>query len=445
MIDKIIDILKNKNIVILGFGKEGKSTYKFIRKYLDQHITIADIKDISDDELLIGDNNLSFKTGCDYLSDLDCFDLIIKSPGISFKDIDTTLICDKITSQLELMLLVNSKNIIGITGTKGKSTTSSLIYDILKNNDKDCYLLGNIGNPIFDDIEKYNDDTILVIEMSSHQLEFVNKSPHIGVVLNLFEDHLDHAGSVQHYHECKLNMFKYMNENDIGIYYSDNIVLNNYVKNGNYLPQFISVSLGKNSDVYIDNDYVFYGKNKLYDINSKRTLIGMHNLENIMVVLLISRLLNLDLDKSIYTLDNFKPLEHRLEYVGTYNGIIYYNDSIATIPQATINAIKSLKCVNTLIFGGMDRKIDYTSLVEYLNNCDVNNLICMPSTGYKVGKLIKNKNVYFIENLKDAVDLAKKITLKGHICLLSPAAPSYEYFKDFTEKGKLYKEYVRND
>ena len=123
MIDKIINILKNKNIVILGFGKEGRSTYKFIRKYLDQHITIADIKDISHDELLIGDNNLSFKIGDDYLSNLDSFDLIIKSPGISFKDIDTNLIYDKITSQLELMLLINSRNIIGVTGTKGKSTT----------------------------------------------------------------------------------------------------------------------------------------------------------------------------------------------------------------------------------------------------------------------------------------------------------------------------------
>lgn len=445
MIDKIINILKNKNIVILGFGKEGRSTYKFIRKYLDQHITIADIKDISHDELLIGDNNLSFKIGDDYLSNLDSFDLIIKSPGISFKDIDTNLIYDKITSQLELMLLINSRNIIGVTGTKGKSTTSSLIYEVLKNNNRDCYLLGNIGNPIFDDIEKYTDDTLLVIEMSSHQLEFINKSPHIGVILNLFEDHLDHAGSVEHYHECKLNMFKYMNENDIGIYCSDNYVLNNYVKIGNYLPSFISVSLDKKSDVYIDNDYVFYNGNKLYDINSKRTLIGMHNLENIMVVLLISKLLNLDLDKSIYAINNFKPLEHRLEYVGTYNDIIYYNDSIATIPQATINAINSLKCVDTLIFGGMDRGIDYSSLVDYLNNCDVENLICMPYTGYKIGKLIKNKNVYFIENLKDAVELAKKITLKKHICLLSPAAPSYEYFKDFTEKGRVYKEYVRND
>lgn len=446
MINKIIEKLKDKNIVILGFGAEGRSTYNFIRRYLkDQNITIADLNDIRESPILKGDSNVSFNIGDDYLFNLDSFDLIIKSPGISFKDLDYKSFENKITSQLELMLEVNRENIIGVTGTKGKSTTSSLIYNILKENECDCYLLGNIGKPLFDDIENYKSDTKLVIEMSSHQLEFIKNSPHIGIILNLFEDHLDHAGSVEHYHECKLNMFKYMNKSDIGIYCSDNYTLDSYVKNGNYLPKFISVSLNESSDVFLKDNLVMYKDSVLYDKNDKRNLIGDHNLENIMVVLLVARLLNLDIEKCIKSINSFTPLEHRLEYVGVYDDVIYYNDSIATIPEATINAIESLKKVDTLIFGGMDRGIDYTPLIDYLNKCSVNNLICMPSTGYKIGKCIENKNTYFIETLKEAVELARKITKKDYICLLSPAAPSYEYFKNFEEKGRTFKSLVRND
>lgn len=446
MIDKIIEKLKDKNIAILGFGAEGKSTYSFIRRYLKmQKITIIDKSDIRNVDLIRNDNNLDFEVGDDYLSNLSKYDLIIKTPGISFKDIEYKSFENRITSQLELMLEVNKKNVIGITGTKGKSTTSSLIYNILKANDKDCYLLGNIGIPLFDQIEKYSDDTILVIEMSSHQLEFVKNSPRLGIILNLYEDHLDHAGSVEHYHECKLNMFKYMDNNDTAIYCSDNLDLKNYVLNGNYLANFLSVSLGKDSDVYLSRDFVMYNDKVLYNKNDKRNLIGNHNLENIMVVLLVSELLKLDLEKSVQTINNFNGLEHRLEYVGTYNEVLYYNDSIATIPQATINAISSLKIVDTLIFGGMDRGIDYTYFIDYLNNCSVRNLICMPSTGNKIGKCISGKNVYFVSTLSDAVLLAKKITEKNKICLLSPAAPSYEYFKNFEEKGKVFKELVRND
>lgn len=141
--------------------------------------------------------------GTDYLNHLDQYDLIIKSPGISLKDIDISNIKDRITSQLELVLEVMKQNIIGITGTKGKSTTTSLIYECFKANHKDAFILGNIGKPLLDQIEQYHENTILVIEMSSHQLEFVKTSPHTGIILNLFQDHLDHAGSVKHYHECK--------------------------------------------------------------------------------------------------------------------------------------------------------------------------------------------------------------------------------------------------
>lgn len=449
MYRKIIEKIKDKNVAILGFGKEGISTYNFLRKYLNnQNFTIIDKNEkIVELEILKNDDNLKYIIGEHYLSNLDQFDLIIKTPGISFKNLDITNIKNKITSQLELLLEVNRQNIIGVTGTKGKSTTSSLLYEVFKANNKKVFLLGNIGNPIFDEIEKYDLDTTLIIEMSSHQLEFIDVSPHTGIILNLFEDHLDHAGSVKHYHECKLNMFKYQDKTDNLIYCSDNDILNNYVLNSDYNGIKYSINLNDKASIYLDNGNVIYNDEVLYNSNQKRNLLGNHNLENIMVVLLVSNLYNLDLNKSIEAINNFKTLSHRLELVGTYNDITYYDDAIATIPSATINAIESLKNVDTLIFGGMDRGIDYKELIDYLSICNVNNLICMPTTGYKIGDILKekniNKNIFMIESLEDAVKKAKEVTEKGKICLLSPAASSYEYYKNFEEKGNAFKEFVK--
>lgn len=453
MYNSIIEKLKDKNICILGFGMEGKSTYNFIRRHLsDKFITIIDKKDVSNLDLIKNDKYINIIHGENYLDNLDKYDLIIKTPGISFKDMDITNIKNKITSQLELILEVFKNNIIGITGTKGKSTTSSLIYKILSDQGKDVYLLGNISIPIFDDIEKYDENTILVIEMSALQLEFVELSPHIGIILNLFEDHLDHAGTLEHYHQNKMNMFKYQTKDDIGIYNLDNDNLINQINKNNYSSKLYKVTLGNSGDsntIYLSEYNVVFNNEILYNKNDERHLLGEHNLFNIMTTLVLSKLLNLDMEKVRNSINNFLPLEHRLELVGTYNGITYYNDSISTIPMATINAIKALSNVDTLIFGGMDRGIEYKELIEFLSKSDINNLICMPSTGYKIGreieKLNNSKNIYYIELLEDAVKKAKEVTEKGKICLMSPAASSYEYFKNFEEKGTKFKEYVRKN
>lgn len=451
MYNAIIDNIRDKNICILGFGKEGKSTYNFIRRHLkDKFITIIDKNDVRESEELNLDNNINVIYGDEYLNNLEIYDLIFKTPGITFKDMNIDNIKSKLTSQLEVILEAFKNNVIGITGTKGKSTTSTLMYNILKNQGKDAYLLGNIGNPMLDDVEKFNENTYLVIEMSAHQLEFVKISPHIGVVLNLFEDHLDHSGTVYHYHENKMNMFKYQNSDDIAIYCLDNENTVNWINNNSYQSKLYKVTLNKTNSqntIYLDGDNVVYEGNVIYNKNNERTLIGEHNLCNIMTCLLISNLLNLDLNKVVESIKEFKPLEHRMELVGTFDGVTYYNDSIATIPMATINAINALEKVDTLIFGGMDRGIEYDSLIEYLSKCNVNNLICMPTTGYNIGKALEelkvNKNIYYIEYLTDAVKLAKKITEKGKICLMSPAASSYEYFKNFEEKGRKFKELVK--
>ena len=166
-----------------------------------------------------------------------------------------------------------------------------------------------------------------------------------------------------------------------------------------------------------------------------------------MVTLLISQLLNLNIEKTVKQINEFKPLEHRLELVGTYNNITYFNDTIATIPEATINGINGLEKVDTLIFGGMDRNIDYNNFIDFLQNSNISNLIGLKETGHKICKILQdknvNKNIYLVESIDEAVDIADKTTKKDHICLLSPAASSYNKFKNFEEKGNYYKNVIR--
>ncbi len=441
MYNKILEHLKNKKIAIVGFGREGKSTYKFIRKYLNnQELEILDGNEklLELNEELKNDKNLKIITGKNYLDNLEKYDLIIKSPGVKFKDLDISKFEDKITSQLGLTLDFYKQNVIGITGTKGKSTTTSLIFKVLKAQGYDAYLLGNIGIPIFDYIEKFNENSKLVIEMAALQLEYVKTSPHIGIILNLFEEHLDFFKSKEHYFLAKLNMFKYQDNSDYGLYTSSNETLDKYVQNGNYITNLIDI----NKEFKIENNYVIYDNKKIYDSNSERLLLGKHNLTNIMFVLRLSELLKLDLQKTINTINQFKPLEHRMEYVATINGVKYYNDAIATIPEATINCVEALKDVDTIIFGGMDRGIDYNDLIDFFNKSKIKNFICMPDTGYKIGKEIKSKNVYMVETLEDAVKKAKEVT--KNICVMSPAASSYNAFKNFEEKGRIYKELIND-
>ena len=447
MYNEIINKLKDKNIAILGFGKEGKSTYNFIRRYLqNQKLTIIDKK-----EQNIDDNNVTIISGDNYLDNLGIYDLIIKSPGITLKDIDITNFKDKITSQLELVLEVYRKNIIGITGTKGKSTTTSLIYEIIRNQKDNVFILGNIGIPLLDQVEEYNENSTLVIEMSSDQLEFVHNSPHISIILNLYEDHLDHAGTIEHYHDSKLNIFKYQDEEDYCIYSDDNEYLHERMKSDIYKAtryniRFDNENITNNATRIINKEV--YLNNELLYIDTERELIGDHNLKNIMFALTVSKILNLDLVKAKDVIVTFKGLKYRMEKIGTFDDITYYNDTIATIPDATINAIEAIKNVDTLIFGGMDRKINYTKLINFLKESNISNLICMPTTGTNIGHILEqetSKNIFYTSSLEEAHKIAKEHTKKGYSCLLSPAASSYEYFKNFEEKGKCFEEIVRNN
>ena len=231
-------------------------------------------------------------------------------------------------------------------------------------------------------------------------------------------------------------MFKYQNSNDY-ILYDDSI--KDYIDAD-------SIKIDINKDIFIKDGNVYIKKGNVdvlvYDTNSKRKLLGDHNLNNILFVLMIVDILGYDIKKSLEIINNFEPLEHRMEYVGKYNGIDFYNDSIATIPDATINCINAIKGVDTLILGGNDRGLDYTDLIQFVNNSNLENIICLPKTAHDyMDKL--TKKTYKVESLEEAVKIAKKVT--KHVCVLSPAASSYGYFKNFEERGKLFKELVRKD
>ena len=442
----IIEFLKDKNIVILGYGKQGKANFHYIRKNFPQKkITIADKNENIDKSEL--DENVEFKLGKDYLKDIDKFDLILKAPGVILKDENVSSFENKIITDYELLLKFTKGIKIGITGTKGKSTTSTLIYNMLKDQGKKAFLLGNIGNPIFDFIDNIDENSYCVIEVSSHTLEFAKVSPDISVLLNIFPEHLDHVNSLNDYIKAKFNININSKENSKFIYNGENDLMKNY--NYKYKDTDIAIFLNPEkilnvkNKVYLKNNGIYFNNEFLINSNEPRKIKGEHMLNNIMFVLAISHILNLDINKTAQTIKNTEPLEHRMEYVGKYDGIYFYNDAIATIPIATINCLKTLSDVDTLICGGMNRGINQEELIDFLKNNKLRNIICMPETGNFIYDSLKNiKNCYKTDKIEEAVKIAKKVTEKEKICVLSPAASSYNSFKSFEEKGKLYKKFV---
>lgn len=458
MINNLVQYLKNKKILILGFGMEGYSTYTFIRKHLpNQEIFISDgnptfIEKYPD---VANDANAKILPETEYLNNLENYDIIMKTPGLSFKDIDISKFKNKIKSQLELFLEFVNVFTIGVTGTKGKSTTSSLIYSVLKNQCEDVHLLGNIGVPLFDETDKLTEKSVVVMELSSHQLEFTEVSPNIAILLNVFEEHLDHYKSYEHYINAKLNVCKYQKENDYFLYSIDNECLKQHVEKMQNLNQNI-FEISYNGSEKLHENHKLISRNgntvvdesgvTLYTDSESRKILGDHNFNNIMFAITVVKIMNLDLEKAQKDIYKFEPLPHRMEFVGEIDGVKYYNDSIATIPASTINGIETLKNVNTLIIGGKDRGIDYTEFAEFLGTTNIEHLICLPDTGWKIADMVVNENMekYIVKNMQEAVKFAKEVTRKGSICLLSPAASSYGFFKNFQERGNLFKELVRS-
>ncbi len=448
-IPDIVQHIKNKSVLIVGFGREGNSTYNFIRKHLpEKHITIADKNKIS-----IIDPYLTIISGVDYLKHLNQYDLIFKTPGVTFKNLTNSIDCSKITSQTDLFLQWYGNQTIGVTGTKGKSTTSSLIFHILKEANRDVVFGGNIGIPLFDLIPSINPDTIIVSELSAHQLEFIHKSPHISVLLNLFQEHLDHFNSIENYFNAKWNINKFQNQGDLFIFNDDDLTIK-HNQNWNINTTYLGFSQTKIIDngAYIDQNQIIIKSNNnikfRIPIQNLSHLPGNHNLNNIMAAILTCYSFGITLVEIEKHIQSFSGLEHRIEFVGIFDDVHYYNDSISTIPEATISALKALENVKTLILGGFDRGIDYSKLYEFLENNPVENIAFTGPAGERMMVEWKNhkksiKNLLFTNNYNQILEFCRFQTPKNGKCLLSPAAASYDQFKNFEERGIFFKNQIK--
>lgn len=438
----IKNLTENKSVCILGFGREGRATYDILSKYCDPaSVAVADLNSIDPaDSGLASDVRLI--CGKDYQKSLDKFDLVFKSPGIVLEKQPDELKCT-ITSETQVFFEVYREQIIGITGTKGKSTVTSLIYHILKESGKDCRIAGNIGIPVFNIAEGMTDETIVVCELSCHQLEYMTVSPSAAVFLNLYEEHLDHYGSMERYYNAKKNIYLYQNEEDCLLINSDILP-----KDEDGLVFGIS-DKDPEADIYVSGGVVelkFSGDS--YTIPTDRIkLLGVHNHFNIAAAYFMTSPFVSE-DEFEKALCSFDPLAHRLEYVDTVRGIRWYDDSISTACATAIEAVRSVPDAGTILIGGMDRGIDYSSLVEFLGASDLN-VICMETSGKRVYDMMLSavpenaERIHYVPHLEDAVKLAAQITPEGKSCVLSPAAASYGIFKNFEERGDAFKKLVK--
>ncbi|WP_207562419.1 UDP-N-acetylmuramoyl-L-alanine--D-glutamate ligase [Sulfurimonas aquatica] len=421
----VSDLAAFSRIAIFGFGKEGRSFYDFALKYLpNATLCIVDKntpQDIEESEKVV------FFSGDDYLKGLEKVDLVIKSPGVSLYNLGIKYDAYNFSSTTELFIKHFKKQIIGVTGTKGKSTLVTIIDQLLKNAKQETVLCGNIGTPAFDIVQEITPTTRVVMELSSHQLLNIKHSPHIAILTNLFEEHLDYYKDLQEYYDAKFNILHFQNENDILI-----VNLQEPYKE-------LNASLFQTKSVY----NVFEHTLK-YDVtfDVKQGFIHKSSLQ---ILEKLVELLKIDKETYLKTIKEFKTLPHRLEYVDTIEGVIYINDSISTIPEATMEAVKILKNVESLILGGFDRGIHYDSLVEYLLESDIQNIVLFSDTGKKIfeslSKSDKNLNIFYVTSLSQAVEKVHQITESG-IALFSPAASSFNEYKNFMQRGDEFKSLV---
>ncbi len=430
MFQMLIEYLRQREVLILGFGREGRSTYNIIRRNLpDKKIGIADMRQIE-----LDDPNVTLHCGENYLDAIENYETVIKTPGISFRDVVVSSSIE-VTCQTDLFLRFSKGVCIGVTGTKGKTTTSTLIYEMIKQAGKSVCLIGNMGVPVLDSLEN-GSALAAVIEMSSHQLEYTTASPHVAVMTNIYPEHLDHYNGFGGYVTAKMNIIRHQ----VGC---DYFICNAWQDFGEYF----NFSKTETSVIRVCENGGAGDEEIIAAAASNERLKGAHNRQNVLFAATAARCIGISDEHIIEAVRNFRGIENRMEPFGEYHGIKFYNDAIATIPHAVECAVEALDDVDTLIFGGMDRGIDYSEFVDYLEKCKLRNIIGMPDTGFDICNALLErgctKNIIIANNMEEAVDAAFRFTEKGRSCIMSPAASSYNVYKDFEHKGNHYKELVR--
>lgn len=428
MFDDLIKFFSEHTVLILGFGREGRSTYDIIRRRLpEKDIGISDIKEIE-----LEDPHVRTYSGNNYLDCLKDYEVVIKTPGVSFKN----FILPKdvmITCQTDLFMKYSDCLCVGITGTKGKTIVSTMLYNMLRKGGKDVCLVGSAETPVLDLFEG-GEHEIAIVEMSSRQLEFTTASPHIAVLTNIYQEHIEHHMGFTGYVTSKLNIVRHQQPDDYFIC-NANQKIDGYFDFSKLPSMVIKVA----SDIS--------GYETIYEAAEQNDyIIGNHNMQNVFLACAVARRLGVS-DKDICdAIFEYKGVEHRLEPMGEFAGIKFYNDAIATIPQATICAIEGIGDVDTLIFGGMSVGVSYDSFENYLFNCKIPNLIGLPDTGIQICTNLANrgcrKNLILADDMESAVENAFRVTRPQKSCLLSSAASSYNVYKDYEHKGNHFKKLV---
>jgi UDP-N-acetylmuramoylalanine--D-glutamate ligase len=400
--------LDGKKILILGYGKEGRSTERILRlKVPGANIAIADQAQ-----------------GADYLEKQQDCDIVVKTPGIPLN-----LVTAPHTTATNIFFANIKNQVIGVTGSKGKSTTASLIHTILKHAGFKTRLVGNIGSPALDVLlEPVDQQEIFVMELSSYQLEDIEYSPHVSVITSIFHEHLDHHGSFKAYFEAKARILAKATVEDFYVFNPA------YAELGNLADKTLAIS-------------VPFAENIPFVLTGLR-LEGEHNLDNIRGALVVARILGVPDDVSREAILAFEPLPHRLTQVGEFKSIRFYDDAIATAPEPTIFAIQTLKNVDTIFLGGTDRGYDFKELAKIIASSGIHNVVLFPDTGERIAAALdeagaRGLNILHTRDMRTAVEFAYIHTAPGKICLLSTASPSYSLWKNFEEKGEEFVRWVR--
>jgi len=452
--------IKNKRVAIIGIGVSNIPLIEYLYK-LGTNIVLFNNKQVDNNILdMIYEYNLEFYFGENYLSKLKGFDIIFRSPSCRP---DTPEIVEEInkgailTSEIELVLELCPGTIIGVTGSDGKTTTTSLIYEILKEDNLNCFLGGNIGTPLFTKIKYMKPQDYIVLELSSFQLMTMEKSPNIAIITNITPNHLDIHKSYQEYIDAKTNIFKYQGEDDLLVLNYDNKITKDFKNIAKSKVVYFSSKEKLENGFILDNQIIKEAEDGLrrHIINTKDIkLRGIHNYENICAAIAATNNI-VSKEAQIRAISNFIGVEHRLEFVREINGVKWYNDSIASSPTRTIAGLNSFDENIVLIAGGYDKQLDYRPIARPIIE-KVKTLILVGQTSGKIYKAVTdeikfnlqskiciNENQIFrVQTLEEAINKAKEFSKKGEIVLFSPASASFDMFKNFEERGNKYKELV---
>lgn len=445
--------LRGDSFLIVGFGREGQSVLEYLkRRHPNARIGIADQN--ASGRSIEAPPGTELCTGTTYLASAHTFETVIRSPGVSIRAIKPFLSeASHLTSATNIFFAECPGRIVGITGTKGKSTTSSLTAAILSQIFSDVRLVGNIGTPMLSHLAEASADTVFVIELSSYQLEDLRRSPHVAILLNIVPEHLDYHGGFDAYSAAKANIARHQQATDILITNETNALLARVTSGFSSARSYFTEGTSDSALTCVEADTIVItreGKRTPLMRREELPVIGPGNLQNALAAITCAISLGGTVTQVREGLRSFKPLEHRLEFVATRHEVSFYNDSLATIPEALAHALIALgETVETVIAGGFDRGVDMGPVGPALAASQVKNLILFPTTGEKIWEAARaaaperHYTRVDVQSMNEAVQAAYDLTSAGKICVMSPASSSFSVFKDYRDRGEQFREAVK--